>query len=148
MRLTVEDQLAVVAERVGDLDEVRASLSGERLRGRIAGAREEEEVRGAGLAHGVDDELHRLCPGLDARDVVGLVHDAAVARERGRGQQIRVAIEETEVVQDDALVGAVLLRDLGPDRCELVVRGAALGNDAAVPARVVVQINDDVHVRP
>ena len=40
--------------------------------------------------------------------------------------------------QDDTLVGAVLGRELRPDRGELVVGRATLGDDLAVPACVVV----------
>lgn len=50
-------------------------------------------------------------------------------------------------VQDDALVGAVLGGEVGPDGRVLLVGRAALSDDAAVPARVVVQVDDDVHVR-
>ena len=42
------------------------------------------------------------------------------------------------VPQDNALVTAILLGELGPDRCELVIGGATLSDDRAIPTRVVM----------
>ena len=78
MALTIEDQLAGVAEGVGDLDEEWASLSGEGLSRRPAGAGEKEEVLRARLADGVHDELHGVDPGRDVGNIVRLVHDTAM----------------------------------------------------------------------
>ena len=74
-QLTVKDELPVTTERVGNLNEKRSSLSWESLSGGPAGAGEEEEVRRAGLAHGVDDKLDGVDPRLDVGHVVRLVHD-------------------------------------------------------------------------
>ena len=50
--------------------------------------------------------------------------------------------------QDDALVGAVLGGELGPDGGELVVGRATLSDDLTVPARVVVLCDQVSQVVP
>ena len=42
------------------------------------------------------------------------------------------------VPQDNTLVAAVLLGELCPDGCELVIGGATLSDDRAIPTRVVM----------
>ena len=49
--------------------------------------------------------------------------------------------------EDDVRLVGVLGRELAPDGVELRVRGAALADDAAVPASVVVQVDDAVRAR-
>lgn len=122
--VNIKDQLAGAAERIRNLNEEGASLGGERLCRRPAAAWKKEVVRSSGGADSVDSSLHGVDPGRDRRNIVRLVHDA----------------------ENDALVAAILLSELSPDALELGVGGTTLSNDAPVPARVVVQVDDDEDV--
>lgn len=44
-------------------------------------------------------------------------------------------------LQDDALVGAILLCELSPDGGELIVSGTSLVDNPSVPSRVIVLDN-------
>ena len=132
--LTVEDQFAGVSEGIGDLHEEGASLSGESLSGRPAGTREKQEVRGSCSADSIDDLLDAINPSRNARDVMGLVHDTTAVQDENEVNEEKGC----RLIQDDALVAAILLGQLSPDGRKLVVRRTALSNDLAVPASVVV----------
>ena len=116
LELTVKDKLVGSAKGVSDLDKEGTSLSREGLSGSPAATGEEEVVLSTSLADGVDGTLDGVDPGGDRVEIVGLVHDA----------------------EDDALVRTVLLRELRPEALELRVGGTTLGDDATVPASVVV----------
>ena len=116
--LTIKDEKALVlACRVLDVDQEGAGFRRERRRAGPGRAWDEDVLRRcAGLADGVHDYLHGVDPVGDGVEVVRLVHDT----------------------EYNALVGAVLLRELRPKALELCVGGAALGNDGTVPAGVVM----------
>ena len=114
--LTIEDELACSAKRVGNLDEVRAGLCGECLGGSPAATRKEQVVLGTSSTDGVDDSLDRVGPGGNGWDIMWLVHDT----------------------KNDPLLAAVFLSELRPQTGELGVSWTTLSNDTAVPARVVV----------
>lgn len=105
--------------RILHLQQCRAGFGWHGLRRGPVIARDEDHLaRGARIADGRHDELDRVGPGVDVGDVVGFVHDA----------------------EDDLGAGGVFLRQLGPERDELVVGRAALADDLAVPAGVVVDL--------
>lgn len=74
----------------------------------------------AGLTDGGHGSLNGGSPGGDGSKIVGLVHDA----------------------EGDLGLGGVFGSQLRPERGELRVCGTALSDDGAVPARVVVDVND------
>ena len=118
----VVDELGGRAVGVLDGGERGRGVGDEAARRGVVGAGEQDELRGG--AGGADGGHHPL-QGDGPRghgEVVGLVHRA----------------------EDDVGLAGVLGRELAPDGVELRVRGAALPDDAAVPAGVVVQVDDAV----
>ena len=116
----VEDDLVGRAVGVLDLEERRTAGSGEGTRGCVVSSGDEDHLGlGACLADGVDGSLGGVGPGGHG-EVVGLVHQA----------------------ESDLALRRVLGRDLGPDISELVVGWAALADDLAVPAGVVVEVDE------
>jgi hypothetical protein len=113
---TIEDELAGATERIGDVEEVRAGLSGESLGTRPTGSRHEEVVGGACSTDGIDDILDGGGPFRNRIEVMGFVH-------------------ETE---NNPRVAAVLGGELSPEARELIVGRTSLADDSAVPASVVV----------
>ena len=59
----------------------------------------------------------------------------------GPGRHVEV-VRLVHQAEDDVGLGGVFLRELGPEVGELVVGGPALADDAAVPAGVVVHVED------
>ena len=118
----LEDKLVLGTVRVADVEQGRAGGGIEAADGVGVGAREEDELGGgAGGADGVDGGLEGVGPDADV-EVVGLVHQA----------------------EDDVGLAGVGLGELGPEGGEVVVGGAALADDVAVPAGVVVDVDDAV----
>lgn len=120
----IKEEVGGRAVGVGDVEQVGAGLGGEGGGGGVRAARHEDEVVGGDGADGGDGGLDRLGP-RGHGEVVGLVHDA----------------------KDDVGVVGVLRRERRPQRRELVVGGAALADDLAVPARVVVDVDDALGAR-
>jgi hypothetical protein len=117
----VEDQVGGAAVEVLHLGEGGAGAVGD-VSGRVGPlvAGEEDLVgSGAGLADGGHAGLDGGGPGVDS-DIVGLVHET----------------------KGDLVVVLVLGGDLRPDAGEVVVGGSALADDGAVPAGVVVEVDD------
>jgi hypothetical protein len=116
----VEDDLVGRAVGVLDLEERRTAGGGEGTRGCVVGSGDEDHLGlGTCLADGIYGGLGGVGPGGHC-EIVGLVHQA----------------------ESDVLLRCVLGRDLGPDIGELVVSWAALADDLAVPAGVVVEVNE------
>ena len=76
MNCTIEYEPVSATKGVGNLDETRASLSGECLSGSPATSGKEQVVGGTGLTDGVDGLLNGVDPGGDRGDIVRLVHTA------------------------------------------------------------------------
>jgi hypothetical protein len=117
----VEDQVGGAAVEVLDFGESGAGAVGDVRRsvGPLVAGEEDLVGGGAGLADGGHGGLDGGGPGVDG-DIVRLVHEA----------------------ESDLVVALVLGSDLGPDAGEVVVGGSALADNGAVPASVVVQVND------
>ena len=120
----VEDEVCRCAIKVGDRFErskgaVRYELPS---RGVVVAGEKNVLRRRASLTDCGNSGLHGGGPGRDARHIMGLVHDT----------------------KDNLGLTGVLLCELGPDTGELGVAGAALTDDLAIPARVVMDIDDAV----
>lgn len=116
----IEDQLAGAAVGVLNGEKSGAAVLDKGSGGGVVGTGEKEVLRGGtGLADGSDGSLDGSSPGGHGK-VVGLVHQA----------------------ERDVLLRLVLGSDLRPDIGELGVCGSTLTDDAAVPAGVVVQVDD------
>ena len=116
------DELALRAVAVHDAGEHRGRVGREAADGVVVGAGEEDHLGcGAGGADGRDGLLEGGGP-FAHDDAVGLVHQS----------------------ENDLFLRGVFLGELGPEAAELVVGRTALADDAAVPASVVVQVEDTV----
>jgi hypothetical protein len=116
----VEDDLVGRAIGILNLEERRTAGGGEGTRGCVVGSGDEDHLGlGTCLADGVYCGLGGVGPGGHC-EIVRLVHQA----------------------ESDVLLRCVLGRDLGPDIGELVVSWAALADDLAVPAGVVMEVNE------
>lgn len=113
---TIEDEPVGSTERVRDLDKSRTSLSGEGPCSSVATSRKKQVVGSTSFANGVDGLLDGVNPESHIAHIVGLVHDTKYG----------------------AIVLAVLLSELCPQARELCIGGAALADDLAVPASIVV----------
>lgn len=116
------DQFVMSPIIVLDAGERRGRVTLEAADGVVVRAGEEDHLgRGAVVSDGIDRLLDAGGPRGHVQ-VVRLVHQA----------------------EDDVALRGVFLRQLGPEVAEVVVRWAALADDAAVPAGVVVHVQDAV----
>jgi hypothetical protein len=116
----VEDELAGGAIRVLDCQKCRAAVLDKGSGGSIVSTRKKEVLRGGtGLADSSDGSLNGSSPSSHGK-VMGLVHQS----------------------KRDVLLRLVLRGNLRPNISELSVGGSTLTDDSAIPAGVVVQIND------
>ena len=114
------DQLVMGAIKILDGRERRSGGVLEPTRGVKVGSRQQDHLGPCAVgADGVHGVLEAGGPSVDV-EVVRLVHEA----------------------EDDVALRGVALSELGPQVAELLVRWPALGDDTAVPAGVVVDVEN------